>query len=512
MPGTADQDISLRLVTDAASSPVAPAERRANVFSRKRLPLFAAAFGVADVLTILGAGHFSNSLISALPKRTGHEFLIVLALISTCVIASFWERGIYSASVLFGHTLQLRRILLAWVQAVGLALLLTACLVGFGSHAWSGTGLEGVGVTLESAWLPTFVVIGLIGLTATRLLRLKFQPVAAMAPDRAVVIGTTELCQMLVDRLRRQAAPTLTLLGVVEHLQDPPVARRSFCDLPVLGEVDTLIDMIRRDEVDKVLVALPWSDAKAIRAILSRISVAPVDVYLVPGLEGFELNDRQITLIAGVPVVQAINRPLGGWHSFVKRTEDLVLGGLLLALAAPAMLGIAAMIKMTSPGPVLFCQRRLGFNNRIIGVFKFRTMYAHLTDADARQQSTRNDPRVTRVGAWLRRSSMDELPQLLNVIMGNMSLVGPRPHALQTTAGGMPLEDVVPVYSSRHRVKPGMTGWAQVNGYRGALDTVDKIVQRVNHDLYYIENWSLAFDLKILWRTVLLVLADNNAF
>jgi lipopolysaccharide/colanic/teichoic acid biosynthesis glycosyltransferase len=176
------------------------------------------------------------------------------------------------------------------------------------------------------------------------------------------------------------------------------------------------------------------------------------------------------------------------------------------------MLTIAALIKLTSRGPVFFRQRRLGYNNRVIEVLKFRSMFTHLSDADATEQAFRGDKRVTPFGAWLRRTSLDELPQLLNVLKGDMSLVGPRPHALATTAGGLALEEAVPVYASRHRVKPGITGWAQVNGYRGALDSVDKIVHRVNHDLYYIENWSLAFDLKILWRTAQLVFADDNAF
>jgi len=148
----------------------------------------------------------------------------------------------------------------------------------------------------------------------------------------------------------------------------------------------------------------------------------------------------------------------------------------------------------------------------VIEVLKFRSMYTHLSDADAKVQTLRGDKRVTSLGAWLRRNSLDELPRLFNVLRGDMSLVGPRPHALATTAGGLALEDVVPFYPARHRVKPGMTGWAQVNGHRGALDTVDKIVNRVNHDLYYIENWSLGFDLKILFQTVRLVFADNNAF
>jgi exopolysaccharide biosynthesis polyprenyl glycosylphosphotransferase len=240
--------------------------------------------------------------------------------------------------------------------------------------------------------------------------------------------------------------------------------------------------------------------------------MAPVDVYVYPGMNGLNLLPRRADRTHDLPLLMACTRPIGGWRAFIKRAEDIALSGGLLAFLSPVMLTIGLMIKITSRGPVFFRQRRLGYNNRVIEVLKFRSMYTHLSDADASQQACRGDKRVTPLGAWLRRTSLDELPQLLNVLRGDMSLVGPRPHALATTAGGLALEEAVPVYPSRHRVKPGITGWAQVNGYRGALDSVEKIVLRVNHDLYYIENWSLGLDLKILWRTAQLIFADDNAF
>jgi exopolysaccharide biosynthesis polyprenyl glycosylphosphotransferase len=264
--------------------------------------------------------------------------------------------------------------------------------------------------------------------------------------------------------------------------------------------------------VDTVLVAIPWSAGEQLRAIIDRISMAPVDVYIYPGMNGLKLPLRRADRAFDLPLLMACTRPIVGWGALIKRVEDIALSFGLLLFISPALLTIAAAIKLTSKGPVFFRQRRLGYNNRVIEVLKFRSMYTHLSDADATQQTMRDDKRVTPVGAWLRKTSLDEIPQLLNVLKGDMSLVGPRPHALATTAGGLALEEAVPVYSSRHRVKPGITGWAQVNGYRGALDSVDKIVHRVNHDLYYIENWSLAFDLKILWQTARLVFADDNAF
>jgi len=183
-----------------------------------------------------------------------------------------------------------------------------------------------------------------------------------------------------------------------------------------------------------------------------------------------------------------------------------VVGVPLLCLAAPLMLLVALAIRLDSPGPVLFVQPRLGFNNRVIRVRKFRTMHGMATDERGCRQAVRGDPRVTRVGRWLRRTSLDELPQLLNVAGGSMSLVGPRPHALGTAAGGLPFEAAATDYGSRHRVKPGITGWAQVRGWRGETDTVDKLRRRVEHDLHYIAHWSLWFDLRILALTFTAVL------
>jgi exopolysaccharide biosynthesis polyprenyl glycosylphosphotransferase len=185
---------------------------------------------------------------------------------------------------------------------------------------------------------------------------------------------------------------------------------------------------------------------------------------------------------------------------------------MILTLISPLLLFIALLIRLDSPGPVLFRQKRYGLNNRLIEVLKFRTMYHEARDENAEQLTRRNDPRVTRVGAFLRRTSMDELPQFLNVLRGEMSIVGPRPHALAAKAGRLLYQDAVRYYDSRHRMKPGITGWAQVNGWRGETDTVEQIRKRVEHDLYYIENWSIRLDLKIIIRTVLGGFTGRHAY
>jgi len=213
-----------------------------------------------------------------------------------------------------------------------------------------------------------------------------------------------------------------------------------------------------------------------------------------------------------VPMLTLFDRPISGWSSVFKRIEDQVIALAAIAFMAPLMLVVAAAIKLDSRGPIFFKQRRFGFNDRLIEVWKFRTMRVECTDADAAEQTTRRDPRVTRIGRFLRKSSLDELPQLFNVLRGDMSIVGPRPHAVATRAEGRLFQDVVDRYAARHRVRPGITGWAQVNGWRGETDTIDKIRTRVEYDLYYIDNWSVWFDLYIILKTFTAIFRTGNAY
>jgi exopolysaccharide biosynthesis polyprenyl glycosylphosphotransferase len=196
----------------------------------------------------------------------------------------------------------------------------------------------------------------------------------------------------------------------------------------------------------------------------------------------------------------------------MKRVVDVTFSFAALALLALPLALVAILIKLDSPGPVLFRQKRLGFNNELFEIYKFRTMRIDAMDPNAERLVTRNDQRVTRVGSILRRMSVDELPQLWNVLRGDMSLVGPRPHPIQAKAENRLYHEVVSEYMSRHRVRPGITGWAQVNGWRGETDTVEKVRNRVEHDLHYIENWSIAFDLRIIALTAVWGIAGRNAF
>ncbi len=508
MPGMAEPDIAIDVVTSASGLSQVPNNNTPLLMPRARLAGRTARLIGLDAATTACSAFLCFALFNPLREVSSGHVVLPMASLTVCLILSFFERGLYDAAEVVSRELPWRKISLAWLQAVAFATLATFCVAA----VWGplAPGFEHMGDTLRGAWLPVFLLSGFGALIGVRTLRLRFH--SGPEPlNRTVIVGEEEQIHDLLFRIRTAARRSFDVIGVVQQAADAP-PRDTLLGLPHFGDVDALERMIRQDAVDSVLVALPWSASEQTRAIIDRISMAPVDVYIYPGMNGLTLPLRRMHRTFDLPLLMACTRPIVGWRASIKRAEDVVLSLALLAFISPVMLSIAAGVKLTSKGPIFFRQRRLGYNNRVIEVLKFRSMYTHLSDADATQQAFRGDKRVTPLGGWLRRTSMDELPQLLNVLKGDMSLVGPRPHALATTAGGLTLEEAVPVYASRHRVKPGITGWAQVNGYRGALDSVDKIVHRVNHDLYYIENWSLGLDLKILWRTARLVFADDNAF
>jgi exopolysaccharide biosynthesis polyprenyl glycosylphosphotransferase len=246
--------------------------------------------------------------------------------------------------------------------------------------------------------------------------------------------------------------------------------------------------------------------------MVRKLWVLPVDVRLAAHMSRLRFRPRAYSYIGNVPVLDIFDKPIADWNMVMKTLFDRVAGAMILAALAPVMAAVALAIKFDSPGPVFFRQRRLGFNNERIEVLKFRSLYHEHADPNARRVVTKGDKRVTTVGHFIRRTSLDELPQLINVLRGELSLVGPRPHAVEAPATHRLWEEVVDGYFARHRVRPGLTGWAQINGWRGELDTEEKLRNRVEHDLYYIENWSLLFDLYILLRTPFALLHSENAY
>ncbi len=329
--------------------------------------------------------------------------------------------------------------------------------------------------------------------------------------SRVAIYGASAQGQRLASYIRGNNRLTITLVGFFDDRRDGRVPE-IVDDLPVYGTTADLVDVIRDGLIDQVIVALPWSAEARIQQVVQKLALTPVRIRLAPDLASFAFTQRPLVLLGDVPVITLFERPISGTDAVLKRAEDLLLTLAILAIIWPIMLVAALAIRFDSPGPIFFRQPREGFNNKPFRVWKFRSMTHDQCELDQVQQATRDDKRVTRVGKVIRATSIDELPQLFNVIAGDMSLVGPRPHAPSTRAGGRLFHEVVQTYAARHKVKPGITGWAQACGWRGETDTEAKLIKRLEHDLYYIENWSIGFDIYIIFRTVVSMFFHKNAF
>jgi Undecaprenyl-phosphate glucose phosphotransferase len=329
---------------------------------------------------------------------------------------------------------------------------------------------------------------------------------------RAVIVGGGAESSELIAQIRSGAKDEIELFG----LFDDRIDERSPDEVdgcPKLGNVSDLVDFARRTQVDIVIVSMPLSAEKRVLDMLKRLWVLPVDIRLSTHMSRLKFKSTAYSYIGAVPVLDIANRPISNWNLVFKWVFDKTVAITALILLSPVMIITAIAIKLESKGPVLFRQKRHGFNNELIEIYKFRSMYTDASDAAATKLVTKDDPRVTRVGRFIRKTSIDELPQLFNVLKNELSIVGPRPHALQAKAANQLYNEAVDGYFARHRVKPGMTGWAQIHGWRGETDTVDKIMGRVNFDLYYIENWTPFLDFYVLLMTPFSLFSKNeNAY
>ena len=424
---------------------------------------------------------------------------LVAALGGLLAINSFHMAGAYRWQTIGALGDSLRRTLLTWIAM--LAFLVVVAFITKTSDQFS------------RAWLFLWfgMSAGLLG-AARVILYLAVLDWKAQGRLRrnVVVFGVGPIGQRLISELVCKAANEVRVLAAFD---DRTERTPDYCwEVPVVGNLEDLIDYARERQVDEVIVALPQSAAERLTDILDRLSTTPLNVRLCPDRIAFRIGPVGVSHLCNIPMLNVIDRPLSGWRHAVKAIEDRVLAALILIMIAPLMALIALAIKLDSPGPVFFKQKRYGFNNQLIEVLKFRTMFNDRRDDNAETLTQRNDPRVTRLGAFLRKSSLDELPQFINVLRGEMSIVGPRPHACRAKAAGVLYQDAVRRYAARHRVKPGITGWAQINGWRGETETLEQIRERVNHDLAYIENWSLAFDLKIIFYTAFCGFTGGKAY
>jgi putative colanic acid biosynthesis UDP-glucose lipid carrier transferase len=318
----------------------------------------------------------------------------------------------------------------------------------------------------------------------------------------AVIAGANDLGCGLAARLR-----TSPMLGVrvAGYFDDRAPAR---INENVIGSIGALADYVRSNRVDIIYIALPMASQPRILKVLEELRDTTASIYFVPDIFVFDLIQARVDSIGDLPLVAVCETPFYGFNGMIKRASDYLFAGLALVLLAPLMLAIAIGVKLSSPGPVLFRQRRYGVDGRKILVYKFRSMTV-AEDGDVVRQATRGDARVTRFGAFLRRTSLDELPQFINVLQGRMSVVGPRPHAV---AHNELYRKLIRGYMIRHKVRPGITGLAQVHGFRGETDTVEKMKARIEYDLAYLRSWSLLLDLQVILKTVVVVLRKQNAY
>ena len=451
---------------------------------------------IADGAVVVLMALLANKIRNQNFLWESQEYLSAMLLALLLTLQLFQAARVYNFRLIDRLWAQSVKVLEAWA-AVWLVLIA----IGF----FTKTSEE-----FSRIWAGLWFGMSLLGFFAIRIalkLRLESWRRQGKLVRNVVLIGTGDVCRRLISYLRETRPAGVNILGVFEDRRSR--APSEVEGIPVLGNTADLLAYARKNSVDQIIVTLPWRAEARMNELLRQLRTVAVDVRLSPDGIGFQLMNRSVSHLAGLPMLNVFDRPLSGWNYLIKGLEDRVLASLLVVMLLPLFALIALLIRLDSPGPVLFRQKRHGFNNNVIDVLKFRTM-RHDPSAEAGiVQARRNDPRVTRVGAFLRRTSLDELPQLFNVLRGEMSLVGPRPHAI---VHNVEFAGMVHEYFGRHRVKPGITGWAQVHGLRGEIDNPEKIRMRVQYDLYYIDNWSLLLDLSILARTLVIGLIHENAY
>jgi Undecaprenyl-phosphate glucose phosphotransferase len=403
--------------------------------------------------------------------------------------------GGYQINTTATASLRFRKMLAVWLLVQALALIEIAGMAGLSE-----------GLVLLVLFWTTVSLVPLWRIRAAALKLSKRWRKRGALQKSVVVVGADEIGADIVERLCAHPED-YNVMGVFDdRLDRVPAALHG---VKVLGRISHLTEFARTRLPDQIIVTLPVTPSSRLNNVLKTLATLPVNLRLVYQLpSGFKL--RNVNYIGDHPVMDIFQRPIIGWNAVYKWLEDKLVSLILLILLAPLLLLTALAIKLESPGPCLFVQDRFGFNNKVIKVLKFRSMYAEKGDRYGTQQTARDDPRVTRVGRIIRKLSIDELPQLINVLRGDMSLVGPRAHAVAMQIGDKLYEEAVDEYAARHKVRPGITGWAQVNGLRGQVTDMKHARQRVQYDLEYIKKWSIWFDISIIWRSISLVLFQHE--
>jgi putative colanic acid biosynthesis UDP-glucose lipid carrier transferase len=461
--------------------------------------VFVACLEFFDLAVIAGAGAVANWLRFDTWSLAGsHSLMVILVVLIAYFV--FKHTKLHEHSALPNWLAQVRR-------AATAMLLLTFVILAV-SYATKTS--EAISRLWLGMWLAgAFLALALTRPVVTRLYR-RLEIAGAFSRHFVVFSTVSELepLQAFLDRWTAIMPPSDIIVGVFLDRPEQAAEKGFRSQYLVKGAIDDFLKWSGSQRVDNAVAVMSPQNSQAIEPLLQTLRCVSLDLSLVAGQVDEIWAQREVGKIAGLPVIHIMARPLDSAQIVLKRLEDVVVAGTALIFFGPLMLLVALAVKLDGPGPVFFRQARHGFNNRPFQVFKFRTMRHTQEVMSDLTQARRHDPRVTRVGALLRKTSLDELPQLFNVLSGDMSIVGPRPHAVEHNDK---YAQQIDAYMTRHRIKPGITGWAQVNGWRGETDTLEKMRKRVEYDLFYVDNWSPKFDLKIMIMT-LSCFVDRNAY
>jgi Undecaprenyl-phosphate glucose phosphotransferase len=454
-----------------------------------------------EIILVLTAGILAHEIYLGSAATAYSIYFISIFSVALLNMTIFQALGCYEITAFRSPAAYTVRIIAGWTSVILIAL--------------AAAFFAKVGDNFSRVWLVSWFSIGLLMLLMGRFvlsLLVRYFTRAGRLDRRTAVVGGGEAGESFIRALEAQPDTGLRICGVFDE-RDDDRSPDMVAGHPKLGTIDDLVEFARRTKLDLIVFTLPISAENRILHMLSKLWVLPIDIRLAAHSSKLRLRPKSYSYLGAVPVLDVFDKPMADWDVVLKWIFDKVVGLFALIVLSPVMLITAIAVKLDSRGSVFFKQKRYGFNNELIEVFKFRSMYVEQSDAKADKLVTKGDPRVTRVGRFIRKTSLDELPQLFNVVFrGNLSLVGPRPHAVHAKAEDRLYDHVVDGYFARHKVKPGITGWAQINGWRGETDTEEKIQQRVEHDLFYIENWSVFLDFYILTVTPFALMKTENAY
>jgi Undecaprenyl-phosphate glucose phosphotransferase len=461
-------------------------EQKARRSQRISAHRFAAILLIVDIVAISLSGIIPVLLYDQIGVGSFRQYLFVVCAALPLFLITSQALNLYLTDSIF----ILRRTLLRAVISL-LVMFFGLMMIGIATKT---------SIDYSRVWFFSWLAASLLLVTSSRALlvtAVEAKLACGACLQRALIVSYGK-SSLSGDRLALETGNRIRTVGEV-RISD-------WAAIPDIGPYLSLLNP------DLVMISLPWSEVGTALKNLKALEQYAVDVLVLPDTGADLQRAIRLRRIGNHTLLQIAEPPLAGWNQVIKRIEDLVIATLALVMISPLLLLTALAIRLDSKGPVLFKQTREGFNGELIAVWKFRSMFVEGTDLHASRQTSKNDPRVTRIGRLIRKSSIDELPQLWNVVQGEMSIVGPRPHALGTSAEGQELKVIVEKYAARHRVKPGITGWAQVNGARGELCSREQVKRRLDYDLYYIENWSLLFDIRIIIMTVIRMIHDPRAY